>query len=814
MKKFNTGLLVLSLLTFTAVLSGCENNIFDFLMNREQVETPSFSKSTGTYNSKISISISTLTEDAVIYYTTDGSDPDTESTKYDSEIELTSDGSSLTVCAYAVKEGMLDSETNSASYIINLPDDETPDLPGIPETISPENNAVIEGFSDRTVYEGQWYFDWTDAADAESYQLVVAYDGSETDFIDITTVDSEYYYTIRAQVPDAEYWYWKVCASVNDDTSEWSEESIFYVNSKPQNYVYTPVFTPAGGNYYEDTDVTISCTTEGAAIHYTTDGSTPDASSEIYSEPIHVSGVGTSTTIKAIGMKDGYTDSGIRSADYTITDAFYGYFKVANSWGIGSSWENVPDGFYRITYDAMKAQNVYAFIYADLEDYSPTHLAVFKISHDARNSCKVYFGIGNPEDPIVWKSFNSEEDFSSTNYSSSFGHCPGGEIPFSDNEMVFDVSEFSEYFGSNDFFIRIVDESGDSYSGGTLTSFTLEEYSDYNFENPAPVKTVSAGSLPLSFTDGETVSVVLSTSGFSGGTAVAASSGSRALISSLGASRKLTSSELSELKSDLGIAEQGNNYNLKVGGFGTGLRPFDEGEWDAIENSTYILDSKLLSIDAAALFTDGAGLSSIDWSETKYFPPIGSQGSEGSCVAWSLAYYIKTFQQALDNDRDVASASSNGYSPLSKLDWIYSPDYLYHQINGGVDAGSSYVTGMMVLDKNGCSSWATMPYSTSDHTSWPSETAWREGQLARSEYLKTNTEYGTLYYLRVTDDEDIRLLQTLLDQGILASISIDAYQYSNLSDDDIWDADNYQPSGTNHANTLVGYEDVEEYTHQ
>jgi len=39
--------------------------------------------------------------------------------------------------------------------------------------------------------------------------------------------------------------------------------------------VATPVFTPAGGSYGAATNVTITCATVGAAIYYTTNGSTP-----------------------------------------------------------------------------------------------------------------------------------------------------------------------------------------------------------------------------------------------------------------------------------------------------------------------------------------------------------------------------------------------------------------------------------------------------------------------------------------------------------------------------------------------------------
>ena len=65
--------------------------------------------------------------------------------------------------------------------------------------------------------------------------------------------------------------------------------------------VATPVFTPVAGLYYNTQTVAIATATDDATIYYTTDGTTPDATSAVYTEPITVS---TATTIKAIAIKD------------------------------------------------------------------------------------------------------------------------------------------------------------------------------------------------------------------------------------------------------------------------------------------------------------------------------------------------------------------------------------------------------------------------------------------------------------------------------------------------------------------------------
>ena len=79
--------------------------------------------------------------------------------------------------------------------------------------------------------------------------------------------------------------------------------------------VATPTFSPAAGTYTEAQSVTINCTTAGATIYYTLDGSTPDDSSDEYDSAITID---ETTTIKAIAVKDGMDDSDVAEATYTI----------------------------------------------------------------------------------------------------------------------------------------------------------------------------------------------------------------------------------------------------------------------------------------------------------------------------------------------------------------------------------------------------------------------------------------------------------------------------------------------------------------
>ena len=86
------------------------------------------------------------------------------------------------------------------------------------------------------------------------------------------------------------------------------------------NQVVTPTFSVVSGTYYEPKTVELSCETSGATIYYTTDGTTPSASNgTVYTTAINVS---TTTTIKAIAIATGMTDSDVATATYTIEQPY------------------------------------------------------------------------------------------------------------------------------------------------------------------------------------------------------------------------------------------------------------------------------------------------------------------------------------------------------------------------------------------------------------------------------------------------------------------------------------------------------------
>jgi len=82
--------------------------------------------------------------------------------------------------------------------------------------------------------------------------------------------------------------------------------------------VYTcvqPTISPAGGTFATAQIVTLASATDGATIHYTTNGTTPTIASTTYTDPFTLY---DDATVKAIATKVGFEDSAVTSANFVI----------------------------------------------------------------------------------------------------------------------------------------------------------------------------------------------------------------------------------------------------------------------------------------------------------------------------------------------------------------------------------------------------------------------------------------------------------------------------------------------------------------
>jgi hypothetical protein len=81
--------------------------------------------------------------------------------------------------------------------------------------------------------------------------------------------------------------------------------------------VAAPSIAPQGGTFSGSVSVTLATATSGAAIRYTVDGSTPGASSPLYSSPFTLT---ASSTVRARAFASGMTESAVTSATFSRVD--------------------------------------------------------------------------------------------------------------------------------------------------------------------------------------------------------------------------------------------------------------------------------------------------------------------------------------------------------------------------------------------------------------------------------------------------------------------------------------------------------------
>ena len=308
-------------------------------------KAPIFSPAPGRYTDAQTVSITSETDGASIYYTIDGTDPTTESTLYLAPIVIET---TTTLKAIAVKDGE-ESDITSGIYRIGASSDKfvkvtsTDQLVAGSEYIfvSPDYNVAAGPKSGSGSYltsveatiEGN---------EATSEEALVFTLGGTTGAYSFQCEDGYLYSSSAKSVTlnSSEKAMWTI--TVNNDGAVISGSSVgtfqynstsprftTYTSGQKPAYLYvrdvptvqtvaTPVFSPGEDIYTSPQEVTITCATEGAAIYYTLDETDPTVNSTLYTGPIHIS---EDTEIRAIAVKEGMNNSAIASAIYLFEEA-------------------------------------------------------------------------------------------------------------------------------------------------------------------------------------------------------------------------------------------------------------------------------------------------------------------------------------------------------------------------------------------------------------------------------------------------------------------------------------------------------------
>lgn len=172
----------------------------------------------------------------------------------------------------------------------------------------------------------------------------------------------------------------------------------------------------------------------------------------------------------------------------------------------------------------------------------------------------------------------------------------------------------------------------------------------------------------------------------------------------------------------------------------------------------------------------------IDWSNK--LPAVGSQGHQGSCVAWALGYYYKSFQEQKDWHWSIDSNT-------------YSPAFIYNSLNGGEDNGLYLDDAFNFVQNFGACKMSYMPYDQDDYNTLPSERAMSNA---------LNYKAKTMYSL---DPGNVDTLKNWVASGDCAVIGIPVsadFDWLDSSNPvyDIFDEATYRGY---HALCVCGYDD-------
>ncbi len=257
-----------------------EVDVYGLLTNSPTTTAaPTFTPAPGNFTSRESVTLTDATSGAVIYYTTDGSVPTTSSNRYLGPIALSA---TTTIRAMAAAPGIDNSSVTGGTYTLV-------DAPAARPTVSPAAGIYA------------------------STQKVTLSDA---------TAGAVIYYTTDLSAPTTSSTRYQAPILVSRSTTiRAMAVSPGYSNSAVVNGKFTiqapaPTFSPAAGPYTITQNVTLSDTTDGAIIYYTTDGTAPTTASPRYAAPIVVS---LSTTIKAIATAPGFGVSPVSSGRFSIT---------------------------------------------------------------------------------------------------------------------------------------------------------------------------------------------------------------------------------------------------------------------------------------------------------------------------------------------------------------------------------------------------------------------------------------------------------------------------------------------------------------
>ncbi|TGK08891.1 cysteine protease [Leptospira fletcheri] len=184
--------------------------------------------------------------------------------------------------------------------------------------------------------------------------------------------------------------------------------------------------------------------------------------------------------------------------------------------------------------------------------------------------------------------------------------------------------------------------------------------------------------------------------------------------------------------------------------------------------------------------------SSVDLSDS--MPPVGDQGQQSSCVAWSTAYATKSYLEYAGR-KGASNWTLRNTDGSPNYSSIFSPAFIYNQINGGRDNGSLISDAMKLVVENGVATWDAMPYNPNDYMTKPNQSA-----------IDVALKHKAKDFMRVRQS-DPNEVKNQLNEGRPVVAGIIVYEnFMNLKGQEIY-KDGVGKTYGGHAIAIVGYDD-------
>ena len=246
------------------------------------VAAPTFNPQPGIYTSTIFVNLHSISDGAVIRYTTDGTEPNLQSSIYTYPISI-HNYSTVTIKAKAYS-GDLTSATSEAQYVV------TGELPTPSFSPAPGEYASSQQIS-----------------------------------IDCSNPQAEIHYTLNGETPSLNSPIYENPIWLLEHTTTTIKARAYaqnWIGSYIASGTYTingtlPALTyyPPSGTYIHAIVLTLSCSDPGVEIHYSLNGDVPTEVSPLYSGPL---GIFQSSTIKARAFKENWNPGPISTVEYVL----------------------------------------------------------------------------------------------------------------------------------------------------------------------------------------------------------------------------------------------------------------------------------------------------------------------------------------------------------------------------------------------------------------------------------------------------------------------------------------------------------------